>query len=168
MNGRSPPAKSPRPATNPLKDAVITGLEANATNTGYTLTYTIGTAVYKVAYSWNTSGVYTFNFINPSGTTVSTYNSTAPCKISTATNEVESTEFMVYPNPASESIRVSLQNTLKSSDIKNVAIFNVSGQMVFNASSFQEKISTSHFPTGLYFMHLKTDRQVLVKKLIVE
>ena len=161
-------AKSPRPATNPLKDAVITGLEANATNTGYTLTYTIGTAVYKVAYSWNTSGVYTFNFINPSGTTVSTYNSTAPCKISTATNEVESTEFMVYPNPASESIRVSLQNTLKSSDIKNVAIFNVSGQMVFNASSFQEKISTSHFPTGLYFMHLKTDRQVLVKKLIVE
>ena len=161
-------AKSPRPATNPLKDAVITGLEANATNTGYTLTYTIGTAVYKVAYSWNTSGVYTFNFINPSGTTVSTYNSTAPCKISTATNEVESTEFMVYPNPASESIRVSLQNTLKSSDIKNVAIFNVSGQMVFNASSFQEKISTSHFPTGLYFMHLKTDRQVLVKKLIIE
>ena len=161
-------AKSPRPATNPLKDAVITGLEANATNTGYTLTYTIGTAVYKVAYSWNTSGVYTFNFINPSGTTVSTYNSTAPCKISTATNEVESTEFMVYPNPASESIRVSLQNTLKSSDIKNVAIFNVSGQMVFNASSFQEKISTSHFPTGPYFMHLKTDRQVLVKKLIVE
>ena len=161
-------AKSPRPATNPLKDAVITGLEANATNTGYTLTYTIGTAVYKVAYSWNTSGVYTFNFINPSGTTVSTYNSTAPCKISTATNEVESTEFMVYPNPASESISVSLQNTLKSSDIKNVAIFNVSGQMVFNASSFQEKISTSHFPTGLYFMHLKTDRQVLVKKLIVE
>ena len=161
-------AKSPRPATNPLKDAVITGLEANATNTGYTLTYTIGTAVYKVAYSWNTSGVYTFNFINPSGTTVSTYNSTAPCKISTATNEIESTEFMVYPNPSSESIRVSLQNTLKSSDIKNVAIFNVSGQMVFNASSFQEKISTSHFPTGLYFMHLKTDRQVLVKKLIIE
>lgn len=161
-------AKSPRPATNPLKDAVITGLEANATNTGYTLTYTIGTAVYKVAYSWNTSGVYTFNFINPTGTTVSTYNSTAPCKISTATNEVESTEFMVYPNPASESIRISLQNTLKSSDIKNVAIFNVSGQMVFNASSFQEKISTSHFPKGLYFVHLKTDRQVLVKKLIVE
>jgi hypothetical protein len=40
--------------------------------------------------------------------------------------------------------------------------------MVFNASSFQEKISTGHFPAGLYFVHLKTDRQVLVKKLIVE
>ena len=161
-------AKSPRPATNPLKDAVITGLEANATNTGYNLTYTIGTAVYKVNYSWNTNGVYTFNFINPTGTTVSTYNSTAPCKISTATNEVESTEFKVYPNPASESIRISLQQTLKSSDIKNVAIFNVNGQMVFSASSFQENISTGHFTPGLYFVHLKTDRQVLVKKLIID
>jgi hypothetical protein len=161
-------AKSPRPATNPLKDAIITGFETNATNTGYNLTYTIGTAVYKVNYSWNTNGVYTFNFINPTGTTVSTYNSTAPCKISTATNEVESTEFMVYPNPASESIRISLQQTLKSSDIKNVAIFNVSGQMVFSASSFQENISTGHFTPGLYFLHLKTDRQVLVKKLVLE
>ena len=161
-------AKSPRPATNPLKDAIITGFETNATNTGYNLTYTIGTATYKVNYSWNTNGVYTFNFVNPTGTTVSNYNSTAPCKLSTATNDIESTEFMVYPNPASESIRISLQKTLKSSDIKNVAIFNVSGQMVFNASSFQENISTWHFPAGLYFVHLKTDRQVLVKKLIVE
>ena len=161
-------AKSPRPATNPLKDAIITGFETNATNTGYNLTYTIGTATYKVNYSWNTNGVYTFNFVNPTGTTVSNYNSTAPCKLSTATNEIESTEFMVYPNPASESIRINLQNTLKSSDIKNVAIFNVSGQMVFNASSFQENISTGHFSTGLYFVHLKTDRQVLVKKLVIE
>jgi hypothetical protein len=40
--------------------------------------------------------------------------------------------------------------------------------MVFNAGSFQENISTWHFPTGLYFVHLKTDRQVLVKKLIIE
>jgi hypothetical protein len=75
---------------------------------------------------------------------------------------------MVYPNPASESIRISLQQTLKSSDIKNVAIFNVSGQMVFSASSFQENISTGHFTAGLYFLHLKTDRQVLVKKLVIE
>jgi hypothetical protein len=75
---------------------------------------------------------------------------------------------MVYPNPASESIRISLQQKIKSSDIKNVAIFNVSGQMVYNASSFQENISTGHFSTGLYFVHLKTDRQVLVKKLIIE
>jgi hypothetical protein len=161
-------AKSPRPATDPLRNAVITGLEPNATNTGYNLTYTIGTVTYKVNYSWNTNGIYTFNFVNPTGTTTSTYNGTAPCKLSTATNEIESTKFMVYPNPATESIRISLQPSLKSTDIKNIAIFNISGQIVFNASSFQENISTMHFPTGLYFVHLKTDRQVLVKKLIIE
>jgi hypothetical protein len=161
-------AKSPRPATDPLKNAIITAFETNATNTGYNLTYTIGTATYKVNYSWNTNGVYTFNFVNPTGTTLSNYNSTAPCKLSTATNEVESTEFMVYPNPASESIRISLQQKIKSSDIKNVAIFNVSGQMVFSAGSFQENIRTGHFTAGLYFVHLKTDRQVLVKKLVIE
>jgi hypothetical protein len=40
--------------------------------------------------------------------------------------------------------------------------------MVFSASSFQENISTGHFTAGLYFLHLKTDRQVLVKKLVIE
>jgi hypothetical protein len=75
---------------------------------------------------------------------------------------------MVYPNPASESIRISLQQTINSSDIKNVSIFNVSGQMVFSTGSFQENIKIGHFPAGLYFVHVKTDRQVLVKKLVIE
>jgi len=106
--------------------------------------------------------------VNPTGTTVSTYNSTAPCKLSTATNDLESTQFMVYPNPASEEISINLLKTLKSSDIKNVSIFNVSGQKVFNANRFQENIDTGQFPAGLYFLHLKTDRKELVKKLIIE
>jgi hypothetical protein len=75
---------------------------------------------------------------------------------------------MVDPNPATESIRIHLQQTLKSSDIKNVAIFNVNGQMVFSASNFQENIKTGDFSAGLYFVHLKTDRQILVKKLVIE
>jgi hypothetical protein len=75
---------------------------------------------------------------------------------------------MVYPNPATESIRIHLQQTLNSSDIKNLSIFNVSGQMVFSASNFQENIKTGDFSAGLYFVHLKTDRQILVKKLVIE
>jgi hypothetical protein len=49
-----------------------------------------------------------------------------------------------------------------------VSIFNVSGQMVFSTGSFQENIKIGHFPAGLYFVHVKTDRQVLVKKLVIE
>jgi hypothetical protein len=49
-----------------------------------------------------------------------------------------------------------------------VAIFNVNGQMVFSASNFQENIKTGDFSAGLYFVHLKTDRQILVKKLVIE
>jgi hypothetical protein len=161
-------AKSPRPATNPLKDAIITGFETNATNTGYNLTYTIGTAVYKVNYSWNTNGVYTFNFINPTGTTVSTYNSTAPCKISTANNEVESTEFMVYPNPTTDEINISLENSLKASNIKQVLILNVAGQKVYQSNIFQKNISISSYSPGLYFLQLKTDENIHVKKIIIE
>ena len=66
-------ASSVRPALTPLTGAVITDFSA-PTSSSYNLTYKIGTKTGSVNYSWNTSGLFTFNFTDVNGTqTTSTY-----------------------------------------------------------------------------------------------
>ena len=62
-----------RPALTPLTGAIITDFTA-PTATSYNLTYKIGTKTGSVNYSWNTAGLFTFNFTDVNGTqTTSTY-----------------------------------------------------------------------------------------------
>ena len=66
-------ASSVRPALTQLAGASITDFSA-PTNSSYNLTYKIGTKTGSVNYSWNASGLFTFNFTDVNGTqTTSTY-----------------------------------------------------------------------------------------------
>jgi hypothetical protein len=66
-------SSSVRPALTPLAGATITDFSA-PTSSSYNLTYKIGTKTGAVNYSWNTSGLFTFNFTDVNGTqTTSTY-----------------------------------------------------------------------------------------------
>jgi hypothetical protein len=66
-------SSSVRPALTPLTGATITDFSA-PTSSSYNLTYKIGTKTGSVNYSWNTSGLFTFNFTDVNGTqTTSTY-----------------------------------------------------------------------------------------------
>ena len=66
-------SSSVRPALTPLTGATITDFSA-PTSSSYNLTYKIGTKTGSVNYSWNTSGLFTFNFTDVNGLkTTSTY-----------------------------------------------------------------------------------------------
>ena len=61
-----------RPDLQPLRGAEITAFERAGTN-AYSLTYTLDSQIYKINYSWDKKGVYTFEFVNPDGTITKTY-----------------------------------------------------------------------------------------------
>lgn len=62
-----------RPATDPLRGAVITDF-ALQSDSAYSLTYTLNGETFIINYSWNTSGLYTYEFVNPDGSsTTETY-----------------------------------------------------------------------------------------------
>jgi len=66
-------SSSVRPALTPLTGATITDFSA-PTSSSYNLTYKIGSKTGSVNYSWNASGLFTFNFTDVNGTkTTSTY-----------------------------------------------------------------------------------------------
>lgn len=62
-----------RPALRPLRDAEIIDFKSLGENT-YQLTYRLEGKEYVINYSWDSTGNYTYQFINPDGTaTVETY-----------------------------------------------------------------------------------------------
>ncbi len=66
-------AKPLRPATSPLKDAVITDFKSTGTN-AYSLTYKIANKFGYVNYSWDATNKYTYTLIDTSGkSTTTTY-----------------------------------------------------------------------------------------------
>ena len=64
-------AKAARPATSPLKGAVITAFAAEGPN-GYFLTYTIGSKTGSVRYSWDASNKFTFTLTDTAGVSKTT------------------------------------------------------------------------------------------------
>ncbi|MFS4447338.1 YHYH protein [Maribacter sp. 2307UL18-2] len=62
-----------RRALTPLAGAAITAFESTGTNS-YSLTYTVDSEEYIINYGWDDNGLYTYEFVNPDGTTtIETY-----------------------------------------------------------------------------------------------
>jgi hypothetical protein len=158
-----------RPSLTPLTGASITNCVANGNN-GYILTYTLSGQTYQVSYSWTSTGVYTYNFINPGGTTTSTYNGFIPCQMPTTTNNIsiDSRPIELFPNPAQSEFSLQLSDGLVLSDIKNVSICAQTGQQILSTDLYKGKIETRVFAKGIYFVFIKINKRTIVKQLVVE
>ena len=64
--------------------------------------------------------------------------------------------------------KVLAHPTVQASDIQNITILSTTGQVVFSSTIFQEKIKTTGFAKGVYFVLVKTKDKAFVKKLVVE
>ncbi len=72
----------------------------------------------------------------------------------------------VYPNPNNGSFNVSLQIT----DIANLNLFDMAGQLVYSTKSESSlvNISTSHLAKGVYFLEVCTNGSISRDKIVVE
>ncbi|MBX3164875.1 MAG: T9SS type A sorting domain-containing protein [Bacteroidetes bacterium] len=73
----------------------------------------------------------------------------------------------IYPNHASEIINVECEMLNEETEIK---IIDVLGKTVIHHSTFNisNSIDVSHLSNGIYFLQLKTDKSVGVKKFVVQ
>lgn len=158
-----------RPSGTPLTGALITGCTPNATNNGYVFTYTLNGETYTIDYSWTSSGVYTFNYITPTGTTTQTYNDFVPCEIPNAIHEISRIEknISVYPNPTSDELFITLKGALLESDIRQIGVYSLDGRLVFNKQQFTNPISLKSLHQGSYMIKIQlkssTYSSVIVK-----
>ena len=77
----------------------------------------------------------------------------------------EDARFILYPNPASETVNIQ-SNTI----INSIQIINIMGQEVFSSYVNGKKldINTSNFNVGLYFVKIQTATGFQNAKLIIE
>ncbi len=164
-------AKPIRPAGNPLKGAVITKCIPNGKNNGYTLTYTLNGQTYSVEYSWDATGKYTFNYINPSGTTTETFNGFTQCVVPpSAVNETLLAESIVefYPNPSKGIFRIQLQNEYQEQEVRAIDVYSTKGERVYHATSFTSVINGSSLAKGSYIITIHFPSYQVTKKIIIQ
>ncbi len=163
-------AKSIRPAGAPLKGATIISCVPNSSNNGYALNYTLNGQNYTVDYNWANGKQYIFNFINPGGTTTSTYNGYLDCKVPTRTSELfgDANAFELYPNPTRDECRVKLSDQITATSFENLAIFSATGQRMQFSKEVPEVLSTAQMASGVYFVVIKTKQNTFVKKLMIQ
>lgn len=81
-------------------------------------------------------------------------------------NGLEKTQLQIYPNPASDYIRVDAEAAFEE-----LILYDVSGREVYREStpsgSFNRVIKTDQFPSGYYHLQVKFQKQVVVEKVII-
>lgn len=158
-----------RPSLTPLTGATITACTPNAAGNGYTLTYTRNGQTFQVQYSWTASGVYTYNFIAPTGTTTETYNGHAPCEVPTATHDFSENKVgvQVFPNPTTGVISLTISGLTKDL-ARSVSIFDAGGRLVLRKENVGASLEVGGLARGVYFLKVQFEQGEISRKIIVQ
>lgn len=112
-----------------------------------------------------------FRFVNINGYGNSTFIDNINIEGVLSTENFQTTEFVMYPNPANNEVFIQFLNT--SSNQTEIKINNALGQLVFNSTlelntDNKVAVNTSEFSSGIYFVTIKNGDQKQIKKLIVK
>ncbi len=75
------------------------------------------------------------------------------------------TSVRMFPNPASSTVSL-----IVDSEIEEITITDISGRIVHKqqVGANSARIDISEFPAGLYLVHLATQNEIIIKKMLVE
>ncbi|MGV6862042.1 MAG: T9SS type A sorting domain-containing protein [Putridiphycobacter sp.] len=128
----------------------------------------------KVNVAWQTEGTANQQqlkyWLDSAGTNFTSISgSYYPCENSTVTDSSKSIGLIdvpIYPNPTHTIIYIDLSN-LKE-DLMSFEIIDYSGRVVYNKLNTQgvNIINLSHFANGTYIVRLKTENEILIKKIV--
>ena len=143
---------------------VVFGSGSNVTNIGnrafdkstetYTFIPTSGIRYYVYIAYYSTSGTST-------QTGTFTISRTGPC--SNGINDVISSQLSIFPNPAKDEIFIKSELP-----INKVEICSLTGSVLLSENNFNEKVSISALPQGIYLLKAYTDKGLIISKIVKE
>jgi hypothetical protein len=99
---------------------------------------------------------YSLDIYNPSGKRLN-FNSTG-----LSANSSDVISFNVFPNPVSDFLNLTFD-----ANIKNLSLYNMKGQLVFETDAHFQQIDMTAFRSGIYFLKVvREDEQVVFKKVV--
>ena len=156
-----------RPSLTPLNGATITGCVPNATNNGYTLSYTRSGITYYVDFSWTPNGHYTYNFISPTDTVVENYTGFVQCDIVTNVLDVsQNNDVVIFPNPNNGKFEIK-ENLQNNNSIDKVSIYTLDGKSIFSCDGIPSINAIPQLKQGVYIVSIKSNTGITNRKIVV-
>jgi M6 family metalloprotease-like protein len=114
--------------------------------------------------STDVTGALTFEFHSDEGVTGTGWSALISC---TGTSNIENisneNNFEIYPNPSSGIFNLNI-----NFDYSEISLTNVIGEEIFkNINQQVNQINLSDQANGLYFLKIKTNQEVLTRKIII-
>lgn len=159
-----------RPAQTPLKGAIITSNVAYLNGNGYVLTYTLNNQTYKLDYSWDNVGNYSFNLISPTSTTTTKFKQKTLCTGTiSGIEEVSNLDkgISIYPNPATENVNFNIAENVVN-EIKSIKIISQKGTVLYQSSQFKSNLNIDFLAKGQYLVVFELANSQVSKKLVVK
>ena len=153
---------------------------------GMTVSF-VNSSVNGTSYNWTFGDGATSTLQNPShtysasGTYAVTLIVTNNCDADTITQNVtivgidefsNDNHLFVYPNPASESCSISVENI--NAENASLNIYNIQGEMIYSLQigkinySFMKRIDISGYASGIYYIKLSGDKEDHYRKFVIE
>ncbi|HRN42717.1 MAG TPA: T9SS type A sorting domain-containing protein [Vicingus sp.] len=82
-------------------------------------------------------------------------------------NNQQEFQYNIYPNPANETLHVSIDKNIKLTNTQ-LSIINISGSMVLKESilSHHTELTINHLPNGIYFLKIDVNNEKSILKKI--
>ncbi|MEA2043393.1 MAG: T9SS type A sorting domain-containing protein [Bacteroidota bacterium] len=88
---------------------------------------------------------------------------------STLIKGISQNNFLIYPNPTNGILNLKASENFRNigKDSLSVEITNINGQIIYTINN-KSKIDISNQPKGIYFIKIKTENRIYIKKLILK
>jgi len=87
------------------------------------------------------------------------------CQTLVGVEDVESSDLVIFPNPATDRIQFNLTDTY---NVQAIELRNAIGQRVALLGASKRSIDVTQFPEGIYLLTINTDAGILNKKVVVK
>jgi hypothetical protein len=158
-----------RPSLTPLNGALINMCVPNAAGNGYTLGYLLNGQQDSIAYSWDNSGNYSFNYYTTGDGVANTqvYTGFDQCIVPVNVHESNksSSVFEVFPNPCHNEIQVKIT----SGNCHEIRVYAADGCFLKSYLANQLRsgaIDMTDCPQGNYYFECLGSNGTSVQKVI--
>ncbi|PCJ26368.1 MAG: hypothetical protein COA97_06190 [Flavobacteriales bacterium] len=97
----------------------------------------------------------------------SSFSTNCPSQCSVGIEELPTTSISIYPNPTTGQLSISFEE----GTARAISISNSLGQLLLSdkiKATNQVSLDLSTYPTGIYFLQLEVDGQMIIKKIVKE
>ena len=74
---------------------------------------------------------------------------------------ISTNEFSIYPNPTVNYLFINGLN-----EYENVTIYDMTGQLIYNAKVSNNQIDVRNFQNGIYILIIETEKGIITKKFV--